>query len=138
MKVNFESFDCAENTFKGKELRIKQQYFLVCATLQDLVRRLKEMNKPLTEFPNYIAIQLNDTHPTLGIIELMRILIDHERYMISHLISTNSLVFLGKRLGTLLLVHFPTQITLFSKIILVIAIWYIRTDFQQRNGQFRS
>lgn len=60
-------------------MRLKQQYFLVCATIQDLIRRLKEMNKPLSEFPNFIAIQLNDTHPALGIVELMRVLLDVER-----------------------------------------------------------
>jgi len=68
-----------DDTEQGKELRLKQQYFLVSSTLQDLIRRLREMNKPLTEFSNYVAVQLNDTHPSLGIVELMRLLVDVER-----------------------------------------------------------
>lgn len=67
-----------DNTPSGKELRLKQQYFLVSATIQDLTRRFKETGKPYSDFPSQVAIQLNDTHPTLGIVELMRILIDHE------------------------------------------------------------
>ena len=62
----------------GKELRLKQQYFFVCATLQDIIRRFKKQDLPWSEFPNQVAIQLNDTHPTIGIVELQRILIDEE------------------------------------------------------------
>lgn len=60
----------------GKTLRLKQQYFFVCATLQDIIRRFKKSGDPWKEFPNQVAIQLNDTHPTIGIVELQRILID--------------------------------------------------------------
>jgi starch phosphorylase len=63
----------------GKELRLKQEYFLVSATLQDIVRRYKK--GPINNFSNFhekVAIQLNDTHPALAIPELMRILIDQE------------------------------------------------------------
>jgi len=67
-----------DNTYSGKELRLKQQYFLVCATIQDLVRRFKETKLEIRQFPELIAIQLNDTHPTLGVVELMRQLIDFE------------------------------------------------------------
>eukprot|EP01114_Cavostelium_apophysatum_P003579 TRINITY_DN1354_c0_g1_i2.p1 TRINITY_DN1354_c0_g1~~TRINITY_DN1354_c0_g1_i2.p1 ORF type:complete len:919 (+),score=264.06 TRINITY_DN1354_c0_g1_i2:132-2888(+) len=67
-----------DNTPSGKELRLKQQYFLVSATIQDLMRRFKETDRPIEEFPDRIAVQLNDTHPTLGICELMRILTDIE------------------------------------------------------------
>ena len=63
----------------GKELRLKQQYFFVCATLQDIIRRFKKTSRPWIQFPDQVAIQLNDTHPTLGIPELMRILVDIER-----------------------------------------------------------
>lgn len=68
-----------DNTMAGKELRLKQQYFFVCATLQDIIRRFKKTSRPWSQFPDQVAIQLNDTHPTLGIPELMRILVDIER-----------------------------------------------------------
>eukprot|EP01118_Nematostelium_gracile_P013237 TRINITY_DN4976_c0_g3_i2.p1 TRINITY_DN4976_c0_g3~~TRINITY_DN4976_c0_g3_i2.p1 ORF type:complete len:898 (-),score=297.61 TRINITY_DN4976_c0_g3_i2:59-2380(-) len=69
-----------DNTERGKELRLKQQYFLVSATMQDLIRRYKETGKPMSEFHTMVAIQLNDTHPTLGIVELLRVLIDYEGF----------------------------------------------------------
>ena len=60
------------------ELRLKQQYFWCCASLYDIVRRFKKTKRPWSEFPDQVAIQLNDTHPTLAIVELQRILIDIE------------------------------------------------------------
>ncbi|KAK3638791.1 Non-essential glycogen phosphorylase [Elasticomyces elasticus] len=63
---------------RGKELRLKQQYFWCAASLFDIVRRFKKSKKAWKEFPNQVAIQLNDTHPTLAIPELMRILLDLE------------------------------------------------------------
>lgn len=65
-----------DNTIFGKELRLKQQYFFVCATLQDILRRFQKKGHAWSDLPNYVAIQLNDTHPTLGIVELQRILVD--------------------------------------------------------------
>lgn len=58
---------------------MKQQYFFVSATLQDIVRRFKKLNNnDWNVFPEKVAIQLNDTHPTLAIVELLRILLDTE------------------------------------------------------------
>lgn len=71
----------SDNFIEGKELRLKQEYFFVSATLQDIIRRFKKnyTNKPLfEEFPDKVAIQLNDTHPSIAIVELMRVLIDIE------------------------------------------------------------
>ncbi len=70
-----------DSQYAGRELRLKQQYFFVSATLQDVMRRfLKYGAHTLQDLPDQVAIQLNDTHPVLGIPELMRILVDeHER-----------------------------------------------------------
>ncbi|EAQ87196.1 conserved hypothetical protein [Chaetomium globosum CBS 148.51] len=67
-----------DNLDRGKELRLKQQYFWVAASLYDIVRRFKKTRRSWKEFPDQVAIQLNDTHPTLAIVELQRILIDLE------------------------------------------------------------
>ncbi|MHB9024071.1 MAG: glycogen/starch/alpha-glucan phosphorylase [Armatimonadota bacterium] len=67
-----------DNFFVGKELRLRQEYFLVSASVQDIVRRFKSDALPWLSFPDQVAIQLNDTHPALAIPELMRILIDEE------------------------------------------------------------
>ena len=62
----------------GKELRLKQQYFFVAATLGDVLRRYKKFHDAYDAFPQKVAIQLNDTHPSIAIPELMRILVDEE------------------------------------------------------------
>ncbi|ANB12790.1 Gph1p [Sugiyamaella lignohabitans] len=67
-----------DNFYSGKELRLKQQYFWVAASLSDIVRRFKKTRRPWKEFSDQVAIQLNDTHPTLAIVELMRIFVDRE------------------------------------------------------------
>jgi starch phosphorylase len=63
---------------EGQELRLKQQYFFVAATFQDILRRYKKTNISFDQFSNQIAVQLNDTHPAIAIPELMRILLDIE------------------------------------------------------------
>jgi starch phosphorylase len=65
-----------DNVLSGKVLRLKQQYFFVSATLQDIIKHFKRQNSDFSQLPNKITIQLNDTHPTIAIPELMRILID--------------------------------------------------------------
>ncbi|KAF2122177.1 glycogen phosphorylase-like protein [Lophiotrema nucula] len=67
-----------DNLERGKELRLKQQYFWCAASLHDIVRRFKKSKRAWKEFPSQVAIQLNDTHPTLAIPELVRILTDIE------------------------------------------------------------
>ncbi|KAI8059552.1 glycosyl transferase [Gongronella butleri] len=67
-----------DNHQGGKELRLKQEYFWVSASLQDIIRRFKRYNCPWSDFPEKVAVQLNDTHPTLAVPELMRLLVDVE------------------------------------------------------------
>jgi starch phosphorylase len=67
-----------DTTPQGKELRLRQQYFFVAASLRDIIRRFRFRNSDWASFPDKVAIQLNDTHPVVGIPELMRILVDEE------------------------------------------------------------
>ncbi|CAH8682300.1 unnamed protein product [Schistosoma rodhaini] len=69
-----------ESAFEGKELQLKQEYFLVSATLQDILYQFKSSypTYELFELPNKVVIHINDTHPALAIPELMRILVDIE------------------------------------------------------------
>jgi glycogen phosphorylase len=67
-----------DNKYEGKELRLKQEYFFVSATLQDIIRRYRKSHNSFVQFPEKVAIQLNDTHPAIAIPELMRILVDRE------------------------------------------------------------
>lgn len=69
--------DTSEN---GRELRLKQQYFLVSASLQDVVTQWKSQYDDFTDFAVKNAFQLNDTHPSLAVAELMRLLVDKERF----------------------------------------------------------
>ena len=65
-----------DSTPQGKELRLKQQYFFVSASLQDILATHLSEGRPLASMPDSIAIQLNDTHPAVAIPELMRLLVD--------------------------------------------------------------
>ena len=66
-----------DTSYDGKVLRVRQQYFFVSASLQDIVRKYKAVHgDDMKDFAKYNAIQLNDTHPVIGIPELMRILVD--------------------------------------------------------------
>jgi starch phosphorylase len=64
--------------YTGKELRLKQQYLFVACSLWDIVRRFKHDKEPWSQFPDRVAIQMNDTHPSLAVPELMRLLVDGE------------------------------------------------------------
>ncbi len=67
-----------DDTPEGKELRLKQQHFFVCASIHDIVRRFKADHDDLRALPDKVAIQLNDTHPAIAVAELMRVLLDDE------------------------------------------------------------
>ncbi len=63
---------------EGKELRLKQQYFFVSASIQSMMRRYRRLGKPLNRLPDHVVVHINDTHPALAIPELMRILLDED------------------------------------------------------------
>lgn len=67
-----------DNHYSGKELRLKQQYFFVSASVQQAVQKYKETHNDLKKMPEKVCFQLNDTHPTVTVPELMRILMDEE------------------------------------------------------------
>ena len=69
-----------DGTDEGRRLRLKQQHFFVSCSLQDMLRSLDKRNLPITELPQHWAIQMNDTHPSIAVAELMRLLID-ERHL---------------------------------------------------------
>ena len=65
-----------DTTYQGKELRLKQEFFLTSAALQDILRRFKAAHSDLTTLPKHVAIQMNDTHPAIAGPELIRLLTD--------------------------------------------------------------
>ena len=67
-----------DNHYAGKELRLKQQYFFISASVQRAVKKYKEKHEDIRNFSDKVVFQLNDTHPTVTIPELMRILLDEE------------------------------------------------------------
>ena len=70
----------ADNHYEGKSLRLKQQYFFVSASIQSILKKHLKYNESLDNLPDKVAIHINDTHPTLCIPELMRILLDDYGY----------------------------------------------------------
>jgi len=65
-----------DGTDAGKQLRLKQQFFFVSASLQDMFNSLKRRGIPIEQFPEYWQVQLNDTHPSVAVAELMRLFVD--------------------------------------------------------------
>ena len=69
----------SDSVMSGKELRLLQEYFLVACAMGDILRRFRQQHKNLEALPSKVAIQMNDTHPSLAVAELMRILLDEEK-----------------------------------------------------------
>ncbi len=69
-----------DNVSQGKELRLKQEHFFTSAAISDIIRRYKADNKDLHKLHEKVCVQLNDTHPTLAVLELMRVLMDQEGF----------------------------------------------------------
>ena len=68
----------SESVRVGRELRLRQEYFFVSATFQDIFRRFRKKGRPLERLADFVAVQLNDTHPAVAVAELMRLLVDVE------------------------------------------------------------
>lgn len=68
-----------DETENGKELRLVQQYFFVACSIQDMIARFRRIHEDWSLFPEKVVVQLNDTHPAVAILELMRILLDDEK-----------------------------------------------------------
>ncbi len=82
-----------DSTYVGKELRLRQEYFFVAASLQDIIHRYLSTHDNLDRLEDKVAIHLNDTHPVLAIPELMRILLDDYNYEWAEAWATTSKVF---------------------------------------------
>ena len=67
-----------DNHYAGKELRLRQQYFFISASVQRAILKFKEKNSDIHKLPDKVTFQMNDTHPTVAVAELMRILMDEE------------------------------------------------------------
>ena len=67
-----------DNHYAGKELRLKQQYFFISASIQAAIAKFKKSHSNLKDIPKKMTFQMNDTHPTMAVAELMRILLDEE------------------------------------------------------------
>lgn len=68
-----------DNTSQGRQLRLEQQYFFVSCSLQDIINNYRRTHRNFDHFHEKIAIQLNDTHPSIGVAELMRLLVDEHK-----------------------------------------------------------
>ncbi len=101
-----------DNTPQGRELRLEQQYFFVSASLQDMIRRHLLVHPTLDDFHEYFAIQLNDTHPTIGIAELMRLLLDEYELEWNHAwhITQNTFAFTNHTLMPEALERWPVSL----------------------------
>ncbi len=82
-----------DSTAVGQELRLKQEYFFVSASLQDILRRHLKSNPNLNNLEERVAIQLNDTHPALAIPEMMRLLVDQHNFKWEDAWSKTTLIF---------------------------------------------
>ncbi|MGA2902827.1 MAG: glycogen/starch/alpha-glucan phosphorylase [Candidatus Korobacteraceae bacterium] len=69
----------SDSVMSGKELRLVQEYFLVACAMGDIMRRFRQQHKKIELLPSKVAIQMNDTHPSLAVAELMRVLLDEDR-----------------------------------------------------------
>ncbi|PVZ85502.1 glycogen phosphorylase [Serratia sp. S1B] len=107
----------ADEIQSGKELRLTQEYFLVACTLRDIFQEFAARSEDITTLPDAVAIQLNDTHPALAIVEMMRILVDEHRldWNIAWKITQKTCAFTNHTLMPEALETWP--VTLFEKLL---------------------
>lgn len=106
-----------DTRIEGKILRLKQQYFFVSAGIQSIIRRFKKNNLPINLFNEYISIHINDTHPSVAVAELMRILVDEENlsWEDAWYITTNTIAYTNHTILSEALEKWP--IDLFKKLL---------------------
>lgn len=106
-----------DTRMEGKLLRLKQQYFFVSAGIQSIIRRFKKNGLPINLFDEYISIHINDTHPSVAVAELMRILIDEENlsWEDAWKITTNTIAYTNHTILSEALEKWP--IDLFKKLL---------------------
>ena len=106
-----------DSTAMGRELRLKQQYFFVSASLQDILYRFRKHHETFDDLPDKVAIQLNDTHPSIAIPELMRLLVDIHHLEWDHAwrITTNTFAYTNHTLMPEALETWP--VTLFEAVL---------------------
>ncbi|MDS0528466.1 glycogen/starch/alpha-glucan phosphorylase [Clostridium sp. SHJSY1] len=113
-----------DSFYKGKILRLKQQYFFVSAGIQSIIRHFKKHGGNIEEFDEKIAIHINDTHPTLAIPELMRILVDEEKidWNVAWRITTNTISYTNHTILAEALEKWPIDMfkTLLPRIYMII------------------
>ncbi|MCL2854976.1 MAG: glycogen/starch/alpha-glucan phosphorylase [Defluviitaleaceae bacterium] len=107
----------ADDTMAGKELRLRQQYFFISATLQRIITRFLETHSDLTKLPEKVVLQLNDTHPSVAVAELMRILVDEHGipWDVAWDITKNTCAYTNHTIMAEALEKWPTE--LFSRIL---------------------
>ncbi|AJA48231.1 glycogen phosphorylase [Clostridium pasteurianum DSM 525 = ATCC 6013] len=106
-----------DTRIEGKILRLKQQYFFVSAGIQSIIRRFKKNKLPISLFNEYISIHINDTHPSVAVAELMRILVDEENLSWEDAwhITTNTIAYTNHTILSEALEKWP--IDLFKKLL---------------------
>ena len=106
-----------DNHYAGKELRLKQQYFFISASIQAAIAKFKKKHSDIHDLPKKVTFQLNDTHPTMTVAELMRILLDEEKHELDDAwdITTHTSAYTNHTIKSEELEKWPIE--LFSKLL---------------------
>jgi len=125
----------------GRELRFKQEYFFVSASVQDILRRFRRGGRPLDRLADEIVIQINDTHPSIAIIELMRLLVDRHYLDWEHAwdLTRRSFAYtnhtlMPEALETWPLAYFERLLPRHLQLVYAINDWFLRDVAHRRPG----